>query len=312
MTGEPLAASEIRSVTVGVTDLDRAADFYCRVFDYRVRADGRLDGTAWHGENAPGGRYVVVGPQDARSGLVTLASWDGPRTAIWRDGERQHLGHYALNFRVRSIDVVRDRLQASSERTVSEPRQWSITPEITVWDSLSTDPDGTVLDVFEVTDDATGSTPPWRGVLPMQTVAVHVPVADVAAGLYRALGYRVWFDKTVEGMADFFHLRTGGSLRDVNLYAPGGIDVGRFEIVEYVDVPGERQDERARPGGVGIVSATVEVAELAAASRAVSTSGGTVVGPVTEVDAPMLGRRRVQIVRGTGGEALELVEGSGA
>lgn len=303
-------ASAVRAVTLGVSDLERAATFYREVFDYVELASGGYDDAAWavDGSARRAGRYVTVGPQGADTGLLHLVSWEGVRSRIWPDGERQHLGHYALNFRVASIDVVRDRLQSQSDRVVSEPRHWSIAPEISVWDSLSTDPDGTVLDVFEVTRDDTGATPPWTGAQPVQTLAVHVPDADDARDLYAALGYEVWYDKTVEQMADFFHLPEGGVLRDVNLFAPGSVDSGRIEIVEYVDIPGDRQDERARPGGIGIVSALVEVPDLEAAAGVVVEHGGHVLGPAVEVDVPVLGRRRVQVARGTGGEALELVE----
>lgn len=307
-------ASAVRAVTVGVDDLERAGAFYREVFDYVELASGVYDSAAWGTDGCPGhdGRYVAVGPPGTTTGALFLVDWEGPRTQIWPEGERQHLGHYALNFRVRSIDVVRDRLQSDAGRVVSEPRHWSIAPEISVWDSLSTDPDGTVLDVFEVTRDDTGATPPWTGAQPVQTLAVHVPDADAGRDLYTALGFEVWFDRTVEQMSDFFHLPEGGVLRDVNLYAPGSVDSGRIEIVEYVGIPGERQDERARPGGIGIVSALLEVPDLEAAAGVVLAQGGSVAGPAVEVEVPLLGRRRVQVVRGTGGEALELVETPGS
>lgn len=307
-----VTASAVRSVTLGVTDLERSVAFYCGVFDYVVLASGDLDGSAWADECSisRSGRYVVVGPEGADTGLVQLVSWEGVRTRIWPFGERQHLGHYAVNLRVEDIEVVRDRLQASSERVVSTPQHWSITPEISVWDSLSTDPDGTVLDVFEVTRDDTGATPPWTGPQPVQTLAVHLPDVDAGRELYAALGYQVWFDKTIEQMADFFHLPEGGVLRDVNMFAPGSPDSGRLELVEYVDVPGERQDSRARPGGVGIVCATLLVPDVDAAAEVVRDRGGRVLGPAVEIDVPLLGRRRVRVVRGTGGEAIELVEQS--
>lgn len=306
-------ASAVRAITLGVSDLKRAAAFYCEVFDYVELASGEYDDAAWlpDGASPRAGQYVVVGPRGADTGLLHLVFWEGLRTRIWPEGERQHLGHYALNFRVGSIDVVRERLQSVADRVVSEPRHWSISPEISVWDSLSTDPDDIVLDVFEVTRDDTGATPPWRGAQPVQTLAVHVPEADAARDLYAALGYQVWFDRTVEQMADFFHLPAGGSLRDVNLFAPGSVGCGRVELIEYIDIPGDRQDERARPGGIGIVSALLEVPDVDAAADLVIAHGGSALGPATEVDVPLLGRRPVRVVRGTAGEALELVQSAG-
>ncbi|MFV2019973.1 VOC family protein [Micromonospora sp. LOL_023] len=302
------AVSEVRYVNLGVRDLAASIAFYTRAFGYQVLHTADDDGTGtarlWGSAEACPASVAVLGPSGATSGLLRLSGWAAPAGPARTGDNRRDHGHYALNLRVDRIDEVRHRIQDDAALVLSEPRRWSITPEITVWDSLSHDPDGTVLDVFEIVEDATGFSGPGGGPHRVQTVAVHVPDAQAASDCYTALGLRVWFDRTIAGMAEFFHVPGGVRLRDVNLYAPGHGDGGRVEIVQYIGLTGAFTD--AAPPRTGINSITFEVDDLDAATAALCRAGGRPVADETPVELPVHGPARSRLLLGTGGEAIEL------
>ncbi|MFY1698363.1 MULTISPECIES: VOC family protein [unclassified Solwaraspora] len=302
--------SELRYVTLGVRDLPASIAFYRRAFGYQVlhRADDDGDDTAalWGLAGPCPAQVAVLGPAGATSGLLRLYGWAAPGPPARTGADRRDHGHYAVNLRVDRIDEVRQRVQADSELVLSAPRKWSITPEITVWDSLSHDPDGTVLDVFEIVEDRTGFTGAATGPHRVQTIAVHVPDADAATTFYTRLGLRVWFDRTIDGMADFFHVPGGVRLRDVNLYAPGSGDAGRVEIVQYVGLTGRCTD--TAPPRTGITSISFEVDDLAAAGTTLCGAGGRPVADEVSVNLPVYGPARSRLFVGTGGEAIELFQ----
>ena len=306
--------SELQVVTVAVSDLERSVDFYSNVFGYTCGDVMSLSGSSleqlW--QMAPGmkARCAVLGPRGATTGLLRLVSFDASGERIWRHYERrQDYGHYALNIRVANIKAVLGRIEAHGGQLRSGPTQWNPSPQLPAWDSLSYDPDGVLLDVFQI--DATADSPLAdfdQDCSEIQTVAIHVSDAARSAKFYAALGYVQLYDKLVEGLEEFFGLPAGTALHNINLYMPGQPACGRVELAQYVGFPGRQQRERAVPPNLGILSASLRAADLTAATEQLRSLGAESVSEAGAVDLPPYGPAMVQCYFGLDGEVLELFE----
>ena len=147
--------SEIRIATVAVADISNSRAFYENTFDYICHGEGIAAGPAyealWNMPEGLEGRFALLGPEGASTGLLRLVQFDQPGELVWGDySSRQNHGHYALNIRVPEIHSAMERLQSNGGRSMSAPNYWTVSPEISAWDSLSYDPDGVVVDVFEL------------------------------------------------------------------------------------------------------------------------------------------------------------------
>jgi catechol 2,3-dioxygenase-like lactoylglutathione lyase family enzyme len=306
--------SPVHLATVGVADLQRAVRFYAAAFGYPERGRGEVGGgaleRAWRMPRGLRGEAVVVGPEDADLGLIRLVRFSEPGERIWGAYERiQDLGHYALNMRVKDIGRGWDRLVAAGAQVKSEPRHWTVEENLSAWDSQVYDPDGVLLDVFQVEGDLEATVGEQDAeVSELQTVALHVGDMERSRAFYVGLGFGILYDKVVEGMEDFFHVPPGTALHNVNLLKRDQSRNGRIELAHYRGFPGSSLRHRAVPPNLGILSLTLRTEDLDAATRLASDLGGEPVAGPVEVDLPPLGRQRLATVLGPDGELLELCE----
>jgi catechol 2,3-dioxygenase-like lactoylglutathione lyase family enzyme len=308
-------ASEIRIVTLGVADLDRSVRFYREILGWeshgRYEVDRRLR-AAWR--MPPGMRATceVLGRPGSATGMLRLVAFDRPGERIWGDYSRvQDHGHFALNFRVDDCRAAWPRILGAGAVPRSEPVQWSIDEGLSAWDSQAFDPDGVLLDVYEV-DGAAGHharlyPPLTPGVAnDLETVAIHVASAERSRNFYAALGFEVYFDRTIKSMGGFFHLPPGIPLRDVNMVMQDRPHVGCIEIVEYVGYPGEQLRDRAAPPNLGILSITFDVDDLAEVEYVTRRHGAVPITPERFVAAvPPWGEAAMWACYGPDGEVLE-------
>jgi catechol 2,3-dioxygenase-like lactoylglutathione lyase family enzyme len=306
--------SEIRMATVAVSDLLRARAFYENTFDYVCHAEARVTGDAfeslWNMPAGLEGQCAVVGPEGAATGLLRLVQFDQPGQQIWGDySTPQNRGHYALNIRVPAIQEAMDRLQNNGGRSKSAPNYWTVSPEISAWDSLSYDPDGTIVDVFEL-EVAKGSLlDDYDGrCSALQTVAMHVADARQSARFYAALGFRPMYDKLIEGMEEFFKLPKGTALHNINLVMPGGANIGRIEIAQYVGWCGESLRGVAVPPNLGILSLSMHTDDLQATENLLQSIGAEPCSNAVEVNMPVLGAVIARTYYGPDGEVLEFFQ----
>jgi catechol 2,3-dioxygenase-like lactoylglutathione lyase family enzyme len=306
--------SEIRMATVAVSDLARSRAFYENTFDYIFLGEGTAAGpdfeALWNMPADLTGNFVVLGPEGATTGLLRLVQFDQPGTLIWGDySTPQNLGHYALNIRVPEIQSAMDRLQQNGGRAKSKPNYWTVSPEVSAWDSLSYDPDGVIVDVFEL-EVAPGSLlADYDGrCSALQTVAMHVADANRSARFYAALGYRPMYDKLLEGMEDFFKLPQGTALHNINLIMPGDSTIGRIEIAQYVGWLGESQRDAAVPPNLGILSLAMETDDLTAAANLLHSIGAEACSDSVELETAAFGSVKARTYYGPDGEVLEFFE----
>ena len=254
----------------------------------------------------------MLGPDGATSGLVRLVQFDEPGELYWGDySHMQDYGHYAMNIRVPEINAAIARITSNGGRAKSEPTHWTVTPELSAWDSLSYDPDGNILlDVFEL-EPAPGSPLSDYDGRPtsLQTVAIHSSDARAIGDLLRGLGLSA-------------HVRQEAGEHGVVLPPPRGHEpaqhqhdvartlptVGRLEIAQYVGWPGVSQRDRAVPPALGILSASLQTDDLAATEALLSAIGTEPVGERVEVDMPGLGAIAARSYFGPDDEVLEFFE----
>ncbi|MDA0634698.1 VOC family protein [Nonomuraea sp. MCN248] len=306
--------SELRVTTVAVSDLERSRAFYTDAFGYVTHAEAEVRGpeaeAAWQMPPGLTGRAAVVGPQGATTGLLRLVQFRAPGRLYWGEyARRQDYGHYALNIRVDDVHAAVERLTAAGGRQKSQPTRWTVMDDLSAWDSLSYDPDGVMLDVFELEAGPDSPFADYDGrPSELQTVAIHVSDAPRATAFYTALGYEVLYEKLIENMESFFRLPPGTGLRNVNLFMPGGTVNGRVELAQYVGFPGRQQRATAVPPSLGILSASLETDDLAATSALVASLGAEPVSSPVEVDLPPYGPALVQPFFGPDGEVLEFYQ----
>ncbi len=191
----------------------------------------------------------------------------------------------------------------------SEPTYWTVTPELSAWDSLSHDPDDIIIDVFEL-EPAEGSLLSHYDGLPspLQTVAIHSSDARRSARFYAALGFRPMYNKVLKDMESFFKLPKGTDLHNINMMMPKKPDVGRLEIAQYVGWPGVSQRDKAVPPALGILSVSLETENLDATELLLASIGAESVGDRVQVELPGLGEIKARAYYGPDDELLEFFE----
>ena len=305
--------SELKVVTLGVSSLDRAIDFYRDAFAYAVidtgtlgeKPDPAFDG-AWAQGRTLRADYAIVGAPGIASGLMRLVAFDAPGAQIWGTYERpgDH-GLYAVNYRVPDMAVGWPRIIAAGSRARSEPHTWKVDETLTVNDCMCFDPDGTLLDVFEII--ATGPTMHGDLTLPaseVQNVVVHTADADRCRDFYVGLGSTVNHDKTLEGLESFLKLPQGTALRNLNLAMNHLTPNGRIEISQYVGVTGRRVN--AALPALGILAMTFRADDFEEGCARFARLGATAVGNAYRTDFPPFGPAQARLFEGPDGERLEL------
>lgn len=171
--------SEIKSATVAVSDLAHSFAFYGKTFDYVSHAEGKVSGAGyealWQMPAGMTGEVAVIGPEGATTGLLRLVQFSEPGTQIWGDySTPQNYGHYALNIRVPEIKAAIAGIRADGGSGKSTPAHWTVSPGLSAWDSLSYDPDATILDCFELEAKEGSLMADYDGKYStIQTVAIH-------------------------------------------------------------------------------------------------------------------------------------------
>lgn len=306
--------SEIRVATMGVRSLEASREFYEGVFDYVEHGHSTVGGAEfealWQLPASMTAEVLVLGPKDATSGLLRLVQCDQPGELYWGDySNQQDYGHYAINIRVPDIHGAVDAIKKFGGRSKSEPTHWTVMPDLSAWDSLSYDPDGICLDVFQLEPGPTSLLHDYDGrPSPLQTIAFHSSDAKRTSRFYAALGFRPMYDKLLQNMESFFKIPQGTDLHNINMMHPDEPSIGRFEIAEYVNWPGQSPRDKAVPPALGILSASLETDDLDATIALLKSIGAEAVSERVEVDMPGLGRVAARSYFGPDDEVLEFFQ----
>lgn len=307
-----MSFSNVYAATIGVSDLDRASDFYRVGLGYEVRSEGSTDDggrSLWRIPDGIDARYRLLAAPNTVTGALCLLECAAPGESIWGDySSKQDLGHYAVNYLVRDIQQVWGRLQAAGARTKFEPTHWVLEGFLAAWDSQCLDPDGAIVDAYELDpgfEDLWGSVD--GEVSEIATMAVHVADAERSIVFYRSVGLQVVYDHVLP-ISQLLGLAADARVRNINMNNPAWGKQGRVELVQYVGAEGRSVAPRAVPPNHGLLSITITTDDLdAAVASAVAGGGSVVAGPIPDWNSPY-GRCAGVVVTGPDGEAVELVE----
>lgn len=315
-TGVP-RISPIRLVSQGVVDLERTVAFYGAAFAFVDKGRGVIDAgdmdlaRAWRLPPGLTGRFAIVGPASTDGPMLRLIEFARPGQPIWGNYEtKQDQGLFAVNYRIPEIRASWERLMAAGARARSTPMHWTILDGIGAWESQVIDPDGTLLDVFEMTGEKTpeifgGMAALCEGV---ETVALHSNDADRCKAFYMGLGYGEFYDHEFAGLENLIHLPAGTKLRNVNLWKRELSRMGRVEIASYVGFPGASNRERAVPPNTGPLAICFETDDVDAALALACDLGGEFVGGPATMALPVFGPVRLGTVYGPDGEMVEFFQ----
>lgn len=301
--------SEIACATLGVRDVRATSAFYRDVFNYEQVATGSVTpelAALWQVPAGTRARHALLARTGATRGHLRLIGCDPGGDHAWGSYERyfDH-GHYAVNIRVPDIRSHWTRIIGAGAKPKSGPTHWVVEAGMEAWDSLSWDPDGTLLDAYTISGRPDVFKDLQGRASEIETIAIHVGDADRSKRFYTALGYSTFFDRRIDDLGAFFHLPDGVVLRDVNLYKPERSGIGRVEIVQYEGLAGEPVGPRARPPQRGILSISFETDDLEGAAGLVREHGGTIDTAPQRVVLPGVGAAEALRARGPDGEGLE-------
>ncbi len=307
--------SEIKLVTLGVADLDRSIAFYADAFGYeeisRTRADHEALSEAWRIPHGIAGRFAVLGIAGIESGMLRLVEWTPAGDHVWGKPARfQDYGPFAVNFRVKEINAAWNLLGQSGAREKSKPMYWEVDPNIAAWDSQCYDPEGTLLDVFQVVGEierTLGPFAPGHDATEIQTLAIHCSDARRSEAFYTGLGFEPLYDRVIENLEHFFGAPKGTKLHNINLLMPGGRPTGRVELAQYIGLPGRSLKARTAPPARGPLMMSLRVDSLDLASIRMKSLGGEPIGSA-RYDSPPFGEVLAATYFGPDDEVIEVFE----
>ena len=311
--------SEVKLVTLGVSDLDQACAFYAQALGYRVEETGQVPAALaplWRFEPALGGRYAVVAADDSRLGRIRLVQFDAPGQRLWSEQIRYNgSGYYALNFRCRNAIATMEAITAAGGSASHEPSYWEVNEQVAVRDSMNQDPDGIHLDVFSYDRGGELRGPLDTEVSVLQTVAIATRDVPRSAAFYRGLGFEVLFDRVLDfpGLQALLGADQPVRIHNINLMKDGSIVPGRVEMFAYLDMehlPDAPLRDKAVPPNLGILSASLASSDLDADCARLCELGAEPVARA-RVSLPGFGPCEVATLFGPDGELLELFNRAG-
>lgn len=312
--------SEVKLVTLGVSDLDRALSFYADALGYQLRERGELSpqlAGLWRFDPALRGQWAVIAPDDSGLGRIRLlhvgAPADAPAQRLWNAGNLYNgSGYYALNFRCRDALATMHAITAAGGSSGHAPSYWEVSEQVAVRDSINDDPDGIRLDVFSY--ERGGE---LRGALDtevsvVQTIAIATRNVARSVAFYQALGFETLFDRVLDfpELQELLGTDRPVRIHNVNLIKDGHIVPGRVEMFAYLDMqhlPDAPLRELAVPPNIGILSASLRSDALDADIDRVVALGGSLIAR-THTALPGFGTCAVATVFGPDGEQLELFQ----
>ena len=312
--------SEVKLVTLGVSDLDQACAFYARAMGYQVEESGPVPATLaplWRFDPALGGRYAVVAADGSGLGRIRLVQFDAPGQRLWSEQIRYNgTGYYALNFRCRDAIATMEAITGAGGSASHEPSYWEVNEQVAVRDSMNQDPDGIHLDVFSYDRGGELRGPLDTEVSVLQTVAIATRDVPRSAAFYRGLGFEVLFDRVLDfpGLQALLGADQPVRIHNINLMKDGNIVPGRVEMFGYLDMehlPDAPLRDQAVPPNLGILSASLASSDLDADCARLCELGAEPVARAS-VSLPGFGPCQVATLFGPDGELLELFCRSGS
>jgi catechol 2,3-dioxygenase-like lactoylglutathione lyase family enzyme len=322
--------NRLSHVVINVSDLDRAVEFYERVWP--VRRLRRINGPAqayvalgvergefegWilrsnTAERPPGAIRAESPPRD-----VHLVQWKTPGPVGTPYAEANHVGIYRHNALVGDIEAAYAQVVAHGGRPYGEPSRILLTPEgFGVWCFGFRDPDGSTLEMV-------GPDVPEPG-YPGSLHHCNINCTDLKRsyrfyrdimGLDTGLWYAPGKPQPVASGSLGDSLRNPDGSRYIgaemefaaNLMIPRTDWRNPLDVLEWT-LPKPFGTAYESPMNLGISRIAVEVDDIEAAHRKLVETGHGPVSAIDRWDMGEFGERRVVILRDPDGVWLELLE----
>ena len=235
-----MLVSEVRIVNVSVGSMDGALALYSGVLGLDVIARGDLPpelAGPWRIPPGLSGKVALLAAGPERTGMLRLVEFDAPGDPVWtKTHQLSGNGFWALNYRVHDIRALLPRLLEAGVTGSGEAKNWAITDEVEVWDSITTDPDGVHLDVYSYERGAEIRGGELHGrISPLQTIAMCVHDLANTRRFYEGLGFEVLWERTIAGLEDMLQIPEGITLHDANLVRDPDTLPGRVELFQFLD-----------------------------------------------------------------------------
>jgi catechol 2,3-dioxygenase-like lactoylglutathione lyase family enzyme len=310
----PVAA--VGPITITVSDLDRAVDFYHRVLDFELVSEATIEGDAYARLLAVGGARARVARMRLGEEEIELAHFLSPPSRPVPAGSRSNdrwFQHVAI--------IVGDMERAYARLVEHGVEKASVAPQrLPDWNPSAggirafyfKDPDGHVLEILQFPPgkgDPRWHEPSGRLFLGIDHTALVVADSDRSLRFYRdALGLRVAGTSENHGIEqERLNAVPGAHLRITTLRAAHGPGI---EMLEYVTPrDGRPAPPDLRASDLVHWRTRLATADLEAAVRALHAAGVTFVSPAP-VAMPGAGddRALALLVRDPDGHAMELVQ----
>ncbi|GIW07591.1 MAG: hypothetical protein KatS3mg060_2396 [Dehalococcoidia bacterium] len=314
----------MRSVTVGVRDIDEALRLFRDVIGLRVEHDvvaGADLALAWGLAAGTTVRLVELSCGGYPTGRLTLAHYDPPATEAVRldatggPDSPTDIGPKAIDFYVhKPIAEAVAEIEAAGYPPRSRPIRHQI-GDVESEEVVLTGPDGVpFLIMIGHRHPASGmrTTGPTCGSY-SEVATTSVVAGDLTASrrFYgEGLGLVAGTDAEVpDDLRDFVDDLTGvphGTRIHFLVYQEEGEPSGKYLLVHFFEASRRRLTGRMRPGHLGVSLFSHDVGDLEAALRQLSAAGGAIVAGPSDVDLGSMGQRRIALVRGPNEELFEL------
>jgi catechol 2,3-dioxygenase-like lactoylglutathione lyase family enzyme len=148
----------ISHIGIGVSDLDRALEFYCGVLGLTVSLRITENPTHWDAERAAFRREsAYLRWSDESVAFIVLSKNESRRARATSPLDISDVGIHHFSFTVDDLGAAFDRIKASGATIVKEPYEttgeaFGLPPAQRILTCLFRDPDGTVLQLDEFLD----------------------------------------------------------------------------------------------------------------------------------------------------------------
>ncbi|GIX32223.1 MAG: hypothetical protein KatS3mg125_0179 [Lysobacterales bacterium] len=306
--------SEIRMVTVGVSDLARSLRFYEHALAHRLLEQGEVPpatASFWRARHPDALRYAILAADDSGLGRLRLLASPRSEPHYWSGADRfAASGYYALNYRCQDLA---ERLSCIAEAggKPGKPTRWQVSEQVIVEDSMNADPDGTHLDLFCYEKGGELRGPLSTPVSVLQTVAIATRDLERSKRFWEALGFVELFDRVLDfpELQQLLNSPEPVRIRNANLMKDGRIVPGRIEMFCYLGVgerPEQRLADKARPPASGILMVSLLSDDPEADGALIERAGGRIIARMSGL-RPGFGRGRALLAEGPDGEAIELI-----
>lgn len=308
--------SEIRYITIGVGELERSIAFYAELLGFaevgRDIVDTEIVGPAWRIPPGVTGRFAVMAAPNSTSGMLRLIEWTPAGDHVWsRPARPQDLAPYCFSARARDLAAVWKRVIPAGGATRVEPQRRVLTEAFAFLEAQATDPDGTVVSLFEPEPEFERALGPVETeVSEAQSVVIRVSDAARSRAFYEALGYETVFDVNLENADELFGAPKATKARCVSLRSKNGRPSGRVILAQATGPKPKSLDKRTVPPNRGVLWISIEARSLDTARMRLESLGAKSIARAAYT-APPIGAISAHTFSGPDGEAIEVFEAGG-